>query len=381
MASSVEEELQTGFIWEWKTNIDPWSETQTEEWTSYSGDISSVIEKAYKERLEQVSINEDYCISLKDSVQFCKNDTFRQRPVRRRKEHLPLMTSIDAKIEGQSMLQKRLSSPLGVPLRCGVTGDTTHYGSTFIQEWLLDFTKGKMEFTFDNIFPFLLDGLIKEGETKSQSNSIETDLRKVEQLTRGQKSSERIAQLEDCCAIFYTKDSYIYRVVNKALRNNDRTKLFTLGPFCHLLLCYIGRRFEDNSTIGDRLRQTFSVNKMQTITIYRGDFVCRETLEEYRQAAGDNTKHFKWLPFVSTSRKEKKALEFRGNILYKIEMPSYSSKKDQFRDIKNISHFKEEEEILLLPGVQFHVNKLEVDNETKRHTAEIKIHLSYISTL
>ncbi|CAF1224481.1 unnamed protein product [Adineta steineri] len=381
MASSVKESIQTDFVWEWKTNIDPWNETQTEEWTSYSDDISSIIEKAYKERLEQVSINEDYCISLKDSVQFYKNDTFRQRPVRRRKEHLPLMTSIDAEIEGQSMLHKRLSSPLGVPLRCGVTGDTTHYGSPFIQGWLLKFTEGTMKIEFDKIFPVLLDGLVKEGETESESIPFEKKLREVEKDTRGQKSTKRIAKLEDCCAKFYTEESYIYRVVNKALRNNDRTKSLTLGPFCYLLFCYIGRRFENNSTIGDRLRQAFSVNKMQTITLYRSDFVCRETLEEYRQAAGDNTKHFKWLPFVSTSRKEEEAIQFKGNILYKIEMPSYPSKKDQFRDIKSISEFEYEEEILLLPGVQFHVSKLEFDNKMKRDIAEIRIHLSYISNL
>ncbi|CAF1203722.1 unnamed protein product [Adineta steineri] len=381
MASSVEEELQTDFIWEWKTNIDPWNETEIEKWTRYSDDISSIIEKAYTERLEQVSINKDYCINLNCHVQYHISDPSRQRPVRRRRNPLPLITSIGGETRDEAMRHERLSSPLGSPLRCGVTGDTTYYGSLFIQEWLFDFTKGKMEFTFDNIFPFLLDGLIKEGETKSQTIPFEMELRKVEEGTRGQKSKKRIAKLETCCAKLYTTESFIYRVVNMALRNNDQTKSLTLGPFCYLLFCYIGRRFEDNSRLRDRVRHAFSLNKMQTIKLYRGDFVCDETLEEFRQAAGDNTKHFKWLPFVSTSTDENVAKTFAKNILYKIEIPSYSLKEDQLRDLNSVAQIKDEKEILLLPGVQFHVNKLEIDNETKRHTAEIKIHLSYISNL
>jgi hypothetical protein len=65
------------------------------------------------------------------------------------------------------------------------------------------------------------------------------------------------------------------------------------------------------------------------MTLYRGDRNSDSIIEEYRRAAGDNSKHFKWLPFVSTSRDRAIAEEFPGSVLYIIEILSYSSNEDR----------------------------------------------------
>jgi len=364
-------------------NVDPWNTTQTADWMPYSNVISSAIEEAYKRQFREIFIDENYRIDLKYYIQQHINEPYEQRLVRRRRCRLPSTIPTYKEAENGSSCRERFSSPLGLVLSCNATGDTTYYGSSFVHTWLMMFTKGKMKVTFDTIFPVLVQGLIKEGEIDTKNNvlDIEKVLNKVEKETRGKSSQNRITELQDCCAQLYTKGCYIYRVVNAALRDNDQTKLYTLGPFCYLLFNYIGQRFKNNSSIGDRLRRVLRTNKSQPMTLYRGDRNSNNTVEEYRRAAGDNSKHFKWLPFVSTSSDRDVAEKFAVDILYIIEIRSYSSNEDQFTDLTTISHYAYEKEILLLPGVQFQVKKVEFDNEKGLHLVYIKINSSYISKL
>jgi hypothetical protein len=245
------------------------------------------------------------------------------------------------------------------------------------------FTKGKMKVTFDTIFPVLVKGLIKEGEIDTEDSvpEIEAMLKEVERETHGKSSTKKMKQLQDCCAKLYTKGCYIYRVVNAALRDNDQRKLYTLGPFSYLLFSYIGRRFKGHFSIVDRLRGVFHSNEIHSMILYRGDCNSASTVEEYRRAAGDNSKYFKWLPFVSTSRNRTQAENFSRGVLYIIEMRYYSFNEDQFTDLSICSDYPKEEEILLLPGVQFQVNKLEFDHEKGLQLIYIKIKSSYISKL
>ncbi|CAF5118411.1 unnamed protein product, partial [Rotaria sp. Silwood1] len=112
------------------------------------------------------------------------------------------------------------------------------------------------------------------------------------------------------------------------------------------------------------------------MTLYRGDRNSDNAVEEYRRAAGDCSKQFKWLPFVSTSYDRAVAEKFAVDVLYVIEMRSYSSNEDQFTDLTTLSNYSDEKEVLLLPGVQFQVNKLEFDNENGLHLVYIKINSS-----
>jgi hypothetical protein len=380
--SNLDSLIENEFIWEYQTNVDP---TRRLEWTPFSNAKSSVIEEAYKSQLEEIFIDENCRINLRCYIQKHINEPYREEAIRRQRQgYLPSIISIDEQKKDESSFCGRLCSPLGEVLNCSTTKDTTYYGSSFINTWLLMFTKGKMKVTFDTIFPALVKGLIKEGEidTKDNVSEVETMLNMVERETHGKSSKEKMEQLQDCCAKLYTKDCYIYRVVNAALRGNDQTKVYTLGPYSYLLFNYIGRRFKGHFSIADRLRGVFKSNKIHSMILYRGDRDSASTVEEYRRAAGDNSKYFKWLPFVSTSRDRAQAEKFlRGGVLYIIEMRYYSFNEDQFTDISICSDFPTEEEILLLPGVIFQVNKLEFDHEKGIQLIYIKIKSSYISKL
>ena len=381
--SNFESPLEDEFVWEYQTIIDGENGTKTIHWTPYSNVVSAAIEEAYKNGLPEILINSNDCIDLKRYVQYHISIAHEHRCVRRRRNRLPSPRGVVEENENESARRERFTSPLGFVKSCSCTADTTYYGSPFVYNWLLMFTEGKMTVTFDCIFPALLKGLIEEGRTdpKNKVSVVEEALITTERETRGKRSKDRIRALQSCCGKLYTKDCYVYRVVNTALRTNDQTKLYCLGPYCYLLFNYIGQYSKASPSTFHRVWRSIHQNKTRSVTLYRGDHNSSITVEEYRQAVGDKTKRFKWLPFVSTSADPAIADRFAGDVLYIIEMRSFSSNEDQLTDLADISHYDTEKEILLLPGVQFQVTKLDYDNKNGRHVVHIKMNSSYISKL
>jgi hypothetical protein len=368
-------------IWVYQTRGDPWDATQKAEWTPYPDDISSAIEKAYKRGAEETFINEMYRIDLKHFVQQHIDDWSRQRPIRRQDRlTLPIFSEIETRNECRR--RERLSFPLGFVSSRNTSVDTNYHGSPFITDWLLKFTKGKLNVTFDSIFPVLVQGLKHEGRTESENvvHDIIRSLNVVKDETFGKKDKKRIEKLQDCCVKLYTKDCYIYRVVNTALRDDDRTKLETLGPYCYLVYNNIGRDLKDYLSIRHRVRQAFHPTESQSMKVYRGDHISREIIEEYRQAAGDRNKYFKWLSFVSTSLRREVAESFGCNVLYIIELQRQLT-NDQFTKLQRNTFIEDEEEILLRPGMRFRVDKVKFDDLTGRQLVHIKIVPSYVLNL
>ena len=368
------------YIWLYRNSADPWDPKPTAKWkwTPYPDDISSDIERAFKRGDEQTFINETYRIDLKHFIQQHIDDPNRQRPVQRQ-HRFATCTSNDAEAKGKCQRRERLSFPLGLVSSNNTSADTNYHGSPFITDWLLKFTKGKLNITFNSIFSVLVKGLEHEGRTESQSvvHEIVQSLNDVKDKSFGKKSKKRLEMLQDCCAKLYTKDCYIYRVVNTALRDDDRTKLDTLGPYCYLVYNSIGRRLPDYLSIRHRLQQAVHPTESQSMVVYRGDFIPRDKIEEYRKAVGGNSQYFKWLSFVSTSQTREVAECFGCNVLYFIELRRHST-SDQFIDLSTNTFIKHEDEILLRPGMRFQVDKMEFDNSTGRQLVYIKIVPSYV---
>lgn len=371
----------TKYVWAYQTTIDPWCGTKKAEWTLYSDDISSAIEKAYKRGAEETFINEIYRIDLKHLVQQHIDDPKRQRPIRRQCHFLSSISS-DLQDTNECRRRERLSFPLGLVFSRNTSSDTNYHGSPFIMDWLLRFTKGKLNVTFNSIFSVLVQGLQYEGRTEPENvvAEIVQSLNAVKDETSRMSDKKRIEKLQDCCVKLYTKDCYIYRVVNTALRDDDRDKLDTLGPYCYLVYNNIGRRLKDYLSIRHRLQQVFHPTESKSMIVYRGDYIPRETIEKYQKAAKDSKKYFKWLSFVSTSQKRDVAESFGCNVLYIIELKRHVT-NDQFANLKDSTYIEDEEEILLRPGMRFRVDKVEFDDLTGRQLVYIKIVPSYVFNL
>ncbi|CAF4000705.1 unnamed protein product, partial [Rotaria sp. Silwood2] len=253
--------------------------------------------------------------------------------------------------------------------QCSTSVDTNYHGSQFVRDWLLKFTNGKLDVKFDAIFPALINGLKYEGRKEPENivKDIISALTSTKDESCKMKEETRMKKLQDCCIKLYTKQCYLFRIVNTALRDDDRTKLDTLGPYCYLVYNCIGRHTNDHHLLEIPHR-----NKSHLMTVYRGDYAPRKIIEEYREAVGRKEKYFKWLPFVSTSADRLIAEEFALNVLYIIEVERYLS-MDQYTDLENNTYFESEQEILLKPGTRFRVTKAEFDNIFGRQIIYIKI--------
>ncbi|CAF4708831.1 unnamed protein product, partial [Rotaria sp. Silwood1] len=155
-----EASAQDEFIWGYQMN---------DKWIPFPDTVSSNIDKAFRQGLEELFTNEGYRIDLKDFVQEHINDRNCKQLILRRRRH-PHKSSISSNKTNEDEYRRyeRFSSPLGLVSSCSVSADTNYYGSPFIEEWYLTFTNGKRKVTVDSIFPVVIEGLREEGKTESE---------------------------------------------------------------------------------------------------------------------------------------------------------------------------------------------------------------------
>lgn len=160
-------------------------------------------------------------------------------------------------------------------------------------------------------------------------------------------------KLSQCAVTLYTKETFLYRVLNTALRSDDMSKVKTLGPMCYLINAYVSQC------------QTLTEDKL----VYRGMTLTDEMIKEYSEAVGEE---IDWPAFASTT-KNREVAELLGNTLCIIKLC-----RGLFvhgADISSISHISGEEEFLLSIGFVLEVEKVEIDPTKEKH----KIYLNTIS--
>ena len=139
----------------------------------------------------------------------------------------------------------------------------------------------------------------------------------------------------------YSKDTFLYREMNKALRTHDNSKLNTFGPFCFLFNTFLSRAVEFGS-----LYRNASI-------LWRGiDFPITEDWIETLKLNKDTL--VSWHAFTSTTKRKSIASNF-GNLLFQIFPPQADCCKqtNHGADISTLSEFKDEEEVVFPPETCF----------------------------
>ena len=181
-------------------------------------------------------------IDLDKMLQVCINDTHRQRPVKRRVYSDVEDDHIDWRYERFAL---ELDPQIADDVQTNTSEDNTrYYGSKFIADWLLAFTDGNLKVKFDDIFPFLINGIRPGGflisaPEKATKWLIER-LEEVKSEIKMKKERKRMEYLSKYCVKLNTENSSLFRLVNITLPEDDQTKLNTLGPYCYLVYNYIG---------------------------------------------------------------------------------------------------------------------------------------------
>jgi hypothetical protein len=158
-----------------------------------------------------------------------------------------------------------------------------------------------------------------------------------------------IESLLRTCASFYTRETFLYRRINKFLRlgpESDRETGRNLG------LC-IGLLRECFCVRGELNPVSWSCPKV----VYRGASFSIDIVVDYARCPEEL---IRWQGFTSSSGDQRTALGFPGNVLFQISVTHSLASLD------DISAFKTEHEFILTPYQWFSLNDVRWDGECQR---------------
>ena len=143
---------------------------------------------------------------------------------------------------------------------------------------------------------------------------------------------------------WYTRDTFLYRMLNKALRTQDIDLIFLFRFFIR----DIQKLLQKNQCL-DKCR------------VYRGQWMATIELDRLRNSIG---KLISVNSFFSTSKSKKRALAFIDDendlpaVLFEIDISSRAPESRPVGDISKISYYEIEQEILFMLGSIFRVQHI-----------------------
>lgn len=156
---------------------------------------------------------------------------------------------------------------------------------------------------------------------------------------------------------WYTRESPLYRILNKALRFQDYSTLFAFRFFISDIAKQINIHYENDLRIND---------KRTPFLVYRGQIIHSNELEMLKKNIGE---HLSMNSFFSTSLKQSIALKFIRSlpdenqferILFQIQIdPTFQSKS--FAHIEQLSYIRNEKEVLIMLGALFYIKNISQD--------------------
>ncbi|CAF1253333.1 unnamed protein product [Adineta ricciae] len=314
--------------WFWKSNADPFDESQIAKWERYSDLEIDWIEENYQNKEKYVDLG-DYRVDLKKMVQYRKSDPNRQRPIKRE--------GIDSR---QYIRRDRCciaEKPILLSKSFGQPGDF-YENAKFIDDWKNKHEDLCSSRDYSKIIEQAAQGIIHEGcllEKEFEGQRIAAKLRKVKH--------ENLKQIHDVCVHVYSMNTFLYGLLIEAMRNEDMSKVDTLGPFSYLLTLNL---YDDDK---------------EDSIVYRGCYLSDDMINDYKNSVG---KQIIWSSFTSLSRSEEEAEKFVKNAMFIVRITGhvYCSKY-----IASLSRYPDEQEVLLRPVHPMWVVKYEYNNAKKRH--------------
>ncbi|CAF0957806.1 unnamed protein product [Adineta steineri] len=168
---------------------------------------------------------------------------------------------------------------------------------------------------------------------------------------------------------WYTRECFTYKMLNQALRNMDADIIINMGFFLRDVHTQIQQLHE----------QQVSSYRRKTFEVYRGQGLMRSDFEKLQRAKGGL---MSFNNFLSTSKDEKVSLRFardastepnKVGILFTMSIDP-CLKSTPFASIKEVSYFKEEEEILFSMHTVFRVNAIQqMSNKNGLYQVELEL--------
>ena len=174
-------------------------------------------------------------------------------------------------------------------------------------------------------------------------------LRQIEEFDRTYQSNEALK--------FYTNDSFVYRLFNRAMRTENIDVLFLFRFFLIDMYYHLQRlhwqQFLFNRTYGDK-----------SFTVYRGQQMKMTEFDHIKENIGhlisvstffSTTKNFNMAMIYSGATKSHMELNMLS-VIFEIEISlTHDASKRPFASLEHLSKFPEEEEVLFSVGSTFHI--------------------------
>jgi hypothetical protein len=291
------------------------------------GDIDNeIIEEAFSKNRKKIQLD-NYLIDLDRLIQIDKQDSSIERPIKR----------CIRQLHETPLRSERFYSPEKL-VKSFTNNDTNDH--RFINEYHKRYSTKSI----DEMLEKAAEGIIKEGILLGQQIEAEWIAQRIRSVIGKSK-----AEVEKCIISLYTYETFLYRLINTTLRENDQSKFDTLGRFIQLLFhCDCSPTLEKVGYDGQ---------------LYRGAQLDDKTIESYKQSIGLVKT---WDAFSSTSKNRAKA-ECYGNVLFIINRHKSTRYRFSGMDISAISHYPEEEEVLIRAARNFIVEKVEKDNDNGKY--------------
>jgi hypothetical protein len=329
--------------WMWKSNVNPFSLTEPDEWNTYSDVETRMIEEAFQKKQTEALLD-GYHINFKQLVQISNNNMEKQRLVKRVVNEHAETRLREERFMPSSFLP---SSPFGdgdLYLSAFVRATVKHFKvSTYIDE--------NLPFNHDLVRQMMVEkaaeGLILEGKKAGKQKEGEWMARQL--LCAKNKTQEVIWKR---CAQLYCMESFLYKKMNEVMRLVGekehealwKSKVPTFGPFAFLLSILKKNREE----LG------------KSIIVYRGANLSDDHIDKYKNArmwltgTYQTSITYNFPAFTSTSQNQRKAEEF-GNVLFIITL-----NPDDGCDVSPYSEY-DEEEVLLHPNFKYCIKSCTFD--------------------
>jgi hypothetical protein len=337
-------------LWHWQSNDNPWSLDEKPDWKPYSDVQNEFIEQAYQEKCKTVKL-ENHIIDFDKNLQINQRDDTKQRPIKR------------LNVEGNDdyLREARFFSFPQKAVKTFVEGQGM--ASPFLGDWLklgfADFDGPYAHRPPDEcgkvlqiLIPLTVNGILQEGQKIGQGFEAKIIAGRLEEIksrlviSSHDSFHKTMQEMKEQCVKFYTAESFLYRLVNMTLREDDRSKVQTLGPFVYFLSTFIHSGYSQLDQIGMKFEGT----------VYRGAQLDEKMVNEYKSAIGEERK---WLGYSSTSKNRRLAETF-GNTLFIIKI--IKVRQNTNWDVSSLSVYPNEEEVLLTAGVSFVIDKVECND-------------------
>jgi len=347
------------------------SSEPSENWTHYSDIDNEIIEDAFSSDKSEIVLNNDYIIDLKNLLQISRIDLNSQPQQIKRETDIVFQ---------EYVREERFHLPIAKVKAATISHDSLEMHPPLIIEWAKihnvkadlftlvgnrDFQNGLV--FFQRIIKMASDGIIQHGTELEKKEEAEWISNQLLQALSKFEQEKQFSIVEDCCISLYTRESFLYKSVNKMLREEDSSQVEVLGPFCYLLNGFIEA-------------QTYDFGTGCFTNTFRGVNLTPAMLGEYKHAS-EKKFVFTWPGFTSTSRSREKA-EIFGNTLFiftnsvtrAATLTGDTHMVKRGLSIERKSVFPGEMEVLYPANSRFIVGKIE-ENPT---TGKIIIHLNRI---